>query len=205
MLGIIYFARCSINGKYYVGKTGKSLKRRRIEHESCSRTLRPNKIVKRTIFHVALAAHGLNNFEWGVLGVYATKEELDSAEVYFIDIANSYVKDWGYNLTRGGDGGEGYLQTIKVRRHHSKMLLGKKASPEARKNISTSCTFEDRSLRSKKSWTPERKAKYKEQMRLWWATHKLVRSEEQRKNHSILMKKRWADGEYGAHKKISPP
>lgn len=129
--GIIYFCRCLINGKYYVGQTKKTLEHRKKEHLAASRTRRKNKISQKQIFHKAISFYRAENFEWGILKECKTTEMLNHFEVYFIDLCNSYLLDFGYNMTRGGDSNRGYVQTKEVREHHSKMLKGRKRSPNS--------------------------------------------------------------------------
>ena len=95
--GIIYKAKNIINGKIYIGKTVKSLKRRKTEHQS------KNKQVKKSYLKNSIFKYGKENFEWSILGEYLI-ENLNEREIYWIEKYKSYDINIGYNLTKGGDG-----------------------------------------------------------------------------------------------------
>lgn len=100
---IIYKATNTVNGKCYIGKTVKSLHKRRIEHEKSSRT---------TGFQGALKKYGPEKFQWIIL------EECDlsiasNREMFWIESYDS-IKN-GYNLTPGGDGAAIGLSNVSKR------------------------------------------------------------------------------------------
>lgn len=94
MVGIIYKATNKTTGKSYIGKTVKTLNRRKYEHHSFGKRL--------TKFQNAIKKHGKEDFEWSILLTCSSYEELDSMERKMIKDFDS-IKN-GYNLTEGGDG-----------------------------------------------------------------------------------------------------
>ena len=96
----IYLAKNTANGKVYVGKTNNLPKRKR-EHFLDRR--------REHLFSRALHKYGENAFKWSVLeDRIETLECANERERYWIAQYNSYFKDpgsQGYNMTRGGDGG----------------------------------------------------------------------------------------------------
>jgi group I intron endonuclease len=100
--GIIYKAT-SPSGKKYFGKTTKSLNRRMQNHEQKS---------KCESFHFsnAIKKYGINNFSWDIMERFEAKslEELNKIlserEKYWIKNEKTYLREYGYNMTLGGDG-----------------------------------------------------------------------------------------------------
>ena len=86
--GIIYIARCRVNGKVYIGQTIRSLEACRTDHltkKNCR------------IFYRALHKHGSESFEWEILHT-APAECLNTLERIEILRHNSVVPN-GYNLS----------------------------------------------------------------------------------------------------------
>jgi|WetSurSiteA1Bulk_404760.scaffolds.fasta_scaffold08252_2 group I intron endonuclease len=117
----IYCIENLINGKKIIGKT-KNFKKRKAKHFS---NLNKN-IHYNTYLQNAFNKYGNNNFKfWIVEEYHPDKKLLDLMEIYFIAYYNSFIKDGGgYNLTRGGDGGLGYIHTDEWREKASKRVSG---------------------------------------------------------------------------------
>lgn len=137
--GIIYQAK-SPSGKFYYGKSGKTLEERINEHNIKS------KIEKNKHFYTAIRKYGINQFEWAVLEKYEreTKCELNiilnERESHWIKENKSYLREYGYNMTMGGDGALG-LKRIFSEEHKRKISeskKGKKLSEEHKRKISES-------------------------------------------------------------------
>lgn len=98
----IYLAKNKVNGKLYIGKT-LHFERRKKEHLSSN---------SEDLFHRAIRKYGIDNFEWEIIedGIQSNYEACER-ESYWIRYFNSYFK-WvnsnGYNMTKGGDGGNGW-------------------------------------------------------------------------------------------------
>jgi group I intron endonuclease len=110
MAAFVYLATNRINGKRYVGVTGKTLDRRRSQHEWEA----SHGKLKCRYFHFALQKYGFSNFEWRVLLHCHDYADGLQEEIRLI----SEIKP-EYNLTDGGQGG-----------------LGRKISDEARAKMS---------------------------------------------------------------------
>lgn len=96
---LIYKITNTINNKCYIGQTIKSAEERWKEHQSHVFGTHPNDINK--TLYKAIRKYGLENFKFEVLqDNIETYEQLDKAEIYWIDYYNSFVK--GYNETFGG-------------------------------------------------------------------------------------------------------
>jgi group I intron endonuclease len=94
---IVYKAENKINGKVYIGITGKSLHKRIISHKSRAK-------FGNNYFHNAIRKYGVDKFEWSVLCECSNRQELNKMErVYISNYRGSFEL---YNMTSGGDGGD---------------------------------------------------------------------------------------------------
>ena len=131
---IVYSATNKINGKIYIGKTTKSLIRRRSVHES-SALKGSNKY-----FHKAIRKHGAENFDWKIIEHADNEKELAIKEIFWIQQTGSF--GYGYNQTIGGEGVAGFKQSEKCRQWNrenkkgNQNMKGKHHSEETRKKIS---------------------------------------------------------------------
>jgi group I intron endonuclease len=131
---IIYKSTNIKNGKSYIGKTVKGLKRRMYEHHTSSNS------GSNSAFHSALRKYGHDSFEWSIIET-TNVENINELEIYYIKNLNTLVPN-GYNLTYGGDGAPiGELNPAKrpeVREVLGKVWLGRKHSEKSKKKMSKS-------------------------------------------------------------------
>jgi len=113
-LGIIYKVTNIFNGKVYIGQTIKSLNERMNEHFRDKRT---------NYFHNSLKSYGNDNFTWEVL-VKCNRENLDLSEEWYIRLYKSYKKEFGYNLTKGGDNNP--MDSERVKKKHKESVNSEK-------------------------------------------------------------------------------
>jgi len=104
-LGIIYCAKFP-NGKKYYGKTKNSLESRIKKHYRDSND--------NLLFHKALIKYN-DSILWSVIE-QTTYENLNEREIYWIEQDKTYLRKNGYNLTKGGDGGD----TFSNKKHSEK-------------------------------------------------------------------------------------
>ena len=96
---LIYKITNKINNKCYIGQTIKSAEERWKEHKAHAFGSHENDQNK--TLYKAIRKYGLENFTFEVLqDNIETHEQLDKAEIYWIDFYNSFLK--GYNETSGG-------------------------------------------------------------------------------------------------------
>lgn len=99
---VIYKIENQINHKVYVGQTIKAPETRWKEHLTHSRGNCINDYDKH--LYRAMRKYGIENFTFEVLqDNIETQEELDEAEIYWINYYNSFIE--GYNETFGGQRG----------------------------------------------------------------------------------------------------
>lgn len=123
---LIYKVENKINGKIYIGKTIKSLSRRKTEHYSSS------KRNSSYAFHRALRKYDENVFEWEILQFAFNIDKLNELEKIYI---SQYKKEKIlYNMTDGGEGIIGYKHTDGSKEKMSRK--GSKHSEETKKIMS---------------------------------------------------------------------
>lgn len=105
---IIYKITNTINGKIYIGQT------RQVKPiERFNRHVRESKGPTTNYFHSAIRKYGKINFVFDIICCCKTLDDLNYMETYFIKHFNSTNKEFGYNLTTGGDSTEVNLESVK--------------------------------------------------------------------------------------------
>jgi group I intron endonuclease len=122
---IVYKATNTVNGKVYIGKTVCKLNKRKCRH------LQDAKRGATTFFHRAIRKHGEDVFVWEVVYSGTSDEDLLAQEVRLISEHKSNQRDFGYNLTAGGEGCAGCRPSEETRERMSAWQIGRKHSPEA--------------------------------------------------------------------------
>jgi group I intron endonuclease len=117
-----------INKKIYVGKTAKSLEERKIAH------IKKAEAKTNRYLYDAMNKYKYENFEITLI------EEVDwflsdEREKYWIDYYHSNDKQFGYNMTAGGGGGDTWTYTSQENKNRrsealSKSNRGQKRSPK---------------------------------------------------------------------------
>lgn len=97
-MGYIYLIKNKINDKVYIGKTTRSYQRRWYEH-----IYKAYNDQKLYAINQAIKKYGEENFDFSILEK-CSDEELNKKEKEYIELYHSYIQDFGYNLTFGGDG-----------------------------------------------------------------------------------------------------
>ena len=121
MASIVYLATNRVNGKRYVGVTGKRLRWRRAGHEY--EALKGNAGCRK--FHAAIRKYGPAAFEWTELERFESYEDALAGEVRLIaDLKPEY------NILIGGQSGRGFKHTAEWKAAKSASMTGRKHSPE---------------------------------------------------------------------------
>ena len=89
-MGIIYLVENKINGKFYVGKTKRNLKKRKKEHEN---------YYKHSLLSKAICKYGKENFKWNTIDKSNNENTLKVLEMKYIKQFESLSTQWGYNQT----------------------------------------------------------------------------------------------------------
>jgi len=90
----IYKVENKVNGKVYIGQTGK-FSQRKAQHIYDAFGKKCN-----FVFHKALRKYGIEQFEWSIIWT-GEKSLIDEMEMYFINSYKSIIPN-GYNMLSGG-------------------------------------------------------------------------------------------------------
>ena len=120
----IYCINNLVNGKKYIGQSV-DIKKRWYEHR---RTLKLNQH-ENIFLQRAWNKYGEDNFQFNILTTCGF-ERLNELEIYFVELFHTSNRNYGYNMTNGGDGCIGYKHTEKTKRYISEIQKGKKYSEE---------------------------------------------------------------------------
>lgn len=96
------------SNKCYIGKCSNGLNRV-IDHLRVFHN--PKQDYRAKLLYRAIRKHGIINFNYEIIYIANTEEELNLKEIEYIEKFNSINPNFGYNLTKGGTGGNtwGYL------------------------------------------------------------------------------------------------
>lgn len=126
----IVYRHVSPSGKCYVGITSKSLEQR-CGKNGCRYSDSP-------YFWKAIQKYGWVNFKHEILYENLSEDEAKELEKHSILMYNSNCREYGYNLTGGGDGTLGIPCSKETRAKISKKLKGRKFTNEHKKHMSES-------------------------------------------------------------------
>lgn len=142
---IIYKITNKINGKYYIGKSIK-------DKVPFWRHVNAAERGKGYVFSRAIRKYGKQSFDQEIIHYCDYVDDLNVAERYYIKKFKSNTSEYGYNMTKGGDGGD-FLSSKSVEER-------KKISEKRSKAISKVQTGVPRTDKAKKALS-------KAQKRLW--------------------------------------
>ena len=126
------YMHISPNNKKYIGLTGRKPERRWRNGEGYK---------KHPYFYSAIKLYGWENFEHRILFDNLTKEDAERIEHLCIALFKTYIKDFGYNLSKGGESGSyGCKKSEEQKEHLRQINLGKKLSEETKDKLSKAHT-----------------------------------------------------------------
>lgn len=117
---VIYKIINSIDDKLYIGKCTKGL-RRIVEHFRDYKN--PKKQYRGKLLYRAMNKHGVDNFKWEILCVCDSLCDLDQKEKEYIQLYQSNNAVFGYNLTKGGDGGNTWSKLTQKEKENASIKL----------------------------------------------------------------------------------
>lgn len=121
----IYKITNNVNGKIYIGK-----------HSTDN--LEDDYMGSGIVLHKAKQKYGVESFTKEYLAFCDTEEMLNFLEKFYIKKFNAQNPKIGYNLTSGGDGVIGYIQTEEAKNKISETHKGKKLTEEHKRKMSLS-------------------------------------------------------------------
>jgi group I intron endonuclease len=130
---IVYKIANTVNGKTYVGYTGKSLEDRWRKH------LRDARYGRQTMLCNAIRKYGEAAFERIILEESEDLSRvLDVLEPKYILETGSHWTCNGYNMTAGGEGSHGYIASEETRRKIALLWTGRRHTEEAKEKCRVS-------------------------------------------------------------------
>lgn len=134
-MAIVYLLTNTVNGKKYVGKTVRSLDIRWQEHVNCS------KYHSTLHIHKAIRKYGSDSFSKEII------EECDNnnasnREVFWIETFNTFYH--GYNMTKGGEGVEGFIHSKESNEKNRLSHIGRTQSEKT-------CSLKSKSMLASKN------------------------------------------------------
>jgi len=130
---VVYLVTNLINGKHYVGKTVQLLKDRWAKHLSKARR------GSRTYLHSAIRKYGPDASSIvPLVSILTTDPQLKEFERLWIRLLRSNERQFGYNLTAGGEGNLDWNPSTETRRNMSEGQTGRTHPQEIRRKISDS-------------------------------------------------------------------
>lgn len=159
--GFIYRAISPIGKKYY-GKSTKDLANVKKRHFNRSKE-------KAYKFANVIKKYGIDNFKWEIVESFSfnNKQELNitlnEREIYWIKLDKTTINEYGYNTTKGGDGGDTFSnhpnkdEIIKKRSFKNKGRKRSKEFCENARQIALNIDPEIRKKAGKKSAETRRK------------------------------------------------
>ena len=151
---IVYLLLNTVNCKGYVG-----------QHKGDSISGRWNKQLDgaNTHLHAAKEKYGVRAFTREILGVVTTQEELTHLEKLWILTLRTYDPDYGYNMTKGGEGGQVLTEEVRKRMSvsgHSRWdRVTEEEDATRRTKIATSLTGIERSKETRRRISASRTGK----------------------------------------------
>lgn len=112
------YKHTSPSGKVYIGYTGKNPPEKRWSNGNGYKRGHP-------YFWKAIQKYGWDNFEHEIIFNYLGRQEALKKERELIALYDSTNPNKGYNMTKGGDGKEGYVMSDETRKKISASRIGR--------------------------------------------------------------------------------
>lgn len=126
----IYKITNKINNKIYIGLTIQGTRTRYLHHLYEARSGSPFPI------HRAIRKYGEENFEIETIISIEGNEELKNLEKFYIQEYKANNRQFGYNMTEGGDGTFGRLHSEETKDLIRQKAIGRKPSEDTRRRQS---------------------------------------------------------------------
>lgn len=125
----VVYKHTSPSGKVYIGITGKTPEERWRDGRGYSHN---------SLFARAIKKYGWENISHEILAENLSAEKAKELECYFISQYRATERDYGYNLTDGGDGISGRKRTSEEKSHMRSVMLAAWQDPDYRQKQTAS-------------------------------------------------------------------
>lgn len=115
----VYCYKNKVNGKCYVGKTN-NISQRKSKHRRLAFTEK-----SQLPFYRAIRKYGEDNFEFTVLDTFCWEDIIFDLEKFYIKAYKANQREFGYNITEGGEGSSGTRHNENQKRAN-KLRVGTK-------------------------------------------------------------------------------
>lgn len=137
----IYKITNKINNKIYIGKTN-NLYQRMHAHLHIARHGATNEFYqnngKYNYIHRSIAKYGEENFTFESIDQHENEDMIFKLEIFYITKYSSNIREFGYNLTDGGEGSSGRKQSEISKQKIREKAIGRLHSEETKKQMSIS-------------------------------------------------------------------
>lgn len=165
--GQIYFVEHRDTGRVYVGQTTRQLSQRWNEHQKSSYC---------NLLYRAIKKYGKDRFDIYPVDYADNQNDLNAKEVFYINLLNSSIREFGFNLRAGGSHGKHsdeskQKMSVSVRKAYenpefkaklSAAKIGVKHTPERVANVVAALTGKKASDKAKKSLSAARTKLWKD-------------------------------------------
>ena len=79
--------------------------------------------------HFAIRKYGADNFQFCLISAHSSQDEVNKAEIYWIDFFDSKNNECGYNLAVGGNSNSGWHHLEETKKKISESNMGKILPP----------------------------------------------------------------------------
>lgn len=153
MVSGVYLITNLINGHMYVGGSVDIMRRFRQHKLGVDAGIHP--------IDNAIKKYGVDNFSFQIITELPPDWKIISEyEKYWIKFYNTFEDPKHYNLTKGGEGKNGYIPSPETRKKISESKKGHDCSPETRKKISASMKGKHHSDETKHKISEANKGKW---------------------------------------------
>lgn len=143
MYGFTYKITNLLNGKIYIGQTTQIKKKRKRWNDHC-RAARTGHRDSGSRLYNAMRKYGQGNFNYEIISVAYSKEELDRQEIEYISKHNSTCASIGYNIASGGNGAGQMPKETRIKMSLSKKGIAKTHIARQRMSASAKTRFADK-------------------------------------------------------------
>lgn len=184
----MFFVYCilnNLNGKLYIGYTKDPAKR----WNRHLRTASGKRVKEKFLLHRAISKYGKSAFTFKVFQEFSNEYECKNAEIYWIKFFNSKNRKYGYNLTDGGEGCAGRVDSEATRQKKREKAIGRKHTEETKELLRKINKGKiPASLEKLKTMHKGIKLSIEHRQKLSKARMGMVFTEEHRKNMSLVRK-----------------
>lgn len=145
----IYLIQNKNTHKIYVGKTAYPQDRWK-KHDIYARGGKEKYPAHFQYLHASIAKYGIDQFTFQIIEEFENEQDCFESEQFFIQFFRSWDKNYGYNLTVGGEGASGRIVSDETKNRIREKAIGRLHSEESKNKISEAGKLRVNSLETRK-------------------------------------------------------